>query len=185
MSNKYYCSLIMILSFIFSSGNDNNIESMYSNLVRTDGYSIDFVFCRRKKLATLKDARGCTLGLGDFTMDEVKSDHKTYFIDPERKHVFTAISEDDEVRRCSSKKYYTMTGLFQRNKAFDREKKHGTIKEIETNIFIPKSANIEKYTAFVKYMLLNINVLFAFYGSKGQRIHSAYIKADNKLKKRW
>jgi hypothetical protein len=70
----------------------------------------------------MEEAKGCTLKLDDFTLDEVDKDYKPYYIDPGRKHVFTAITGADEVRRCSSKEYCTMTGYVQRNNALDREK---------------------------------------------------------------
>lgn len=51
--------------------------------------------------------------LEDFTYDEVESVYRPAFIDPGRKAVFTAavgLGDDHQVRRCSTKEYYDLTG---------------------------------------------------------------------------
>ncbi|KAI8880035.1 hypothetical protein K501DRAFT_192253, partial [Backusella circina FSU 941] len=135
---------------------------------------------------TLEDAKSCTLKLENFTLYEIKEGYTHYFIDFERKYVFTTVTKNDEVRRCSPKEYYTMTAPVQRDNILDREKRRSAIKKIETNIPIVKMANIEKCNSRIKCILLNFKFFFSLSTvHKGERVRFAYIKDTNKLKKKW
>ncbi|KAI9246569.1 hypothetical protein EDC94DRAFT_627181 [Helicostylum pulchrum] len=78
------------------------------NEVKTDGYTCRFTFARRRtKNPTVK------LELEDFTQDEIDLYFRPCTVDPGRNHVFTSFHGDKEIRRMSTKEFYSYGGTFQ------------------------------------------------------------------------
>ncbi|KAI7906841.1 uncharacterized protein BX663DRAFT_572715 [Cokeromyces recurvatus] len=95
---------------------------LFNNYVRSDGFAIDFVFNRRRKDSTV---RLHDLTLQDFTYSEVESTSRPTFINPGRKSVIIAavgLGDSQQIRRCSTKEYYTMTGSKNYQKKMERLK---------------------------------------------------------------
>ncbi|KAI7899771.1 uncharacterized protein BX663DRAFT_478072 [Cokeromyces recurvatus] len=137
---------------------------LFNNYVRSDGFAIDFVFNRRRKdsIVVLHD-----LTLQDFTYNEVESTFRPAFVDPGRKSVFTAavgLGDAQQIRGCSTKEYYTMTGSTNYQKKMERLKNVGGITSIESEMPSAKTNQSEVYDKYVEYMLPHRQVLFNFYG---------------------
>ncbi|KAI8967915.1 hypothetical protein BDF20DRAFT_880218, partial [Mycotypha africana] len=81
-------------------------ETLFRNIVRSDGFTVDFIFSKKRKSKEEKTIEDHRLTLEDFDYAEIESGYRPCFIDPGRKDVFTAaIGLDDEkhqVRRCST-----------------------------------------------------------------------------------
>lgn len=135
---------------------------MFTNQVCSDGFSIVFQFARPKKPQAVE------LELQDFTSEEISKYYRVCAIDPGVRHLFTASygagGAHHEVRRCSSKEYYTMTGSLRRGKQLLSSKKRLGIDTIETNYPTGKTSNIERYRYHVDYFFSHREVLFSFYG---------------------
>lgn len=112
------------------------------------------------------------LEVQDFTLEEVEKVYRPYFIDPGRKSVFTATIGLDitqhQVRRCSIKEYYHLTGSTVYSSKLRKKKDEGGITEIESRIPTSKSLDIDNFLEHVRYMLTYIQILFKFY-----RFHTA------------
>jgi hypothetical protein len=137
---------------------------MFANIIRTDGYTVDFIFCRRKtKFPTTFE-----LKLEHFTKEGVDKHYKPIYLDSGRKYVFTGVTGSDllnnEVRRCSSKEYYTMTGSRRDQPKLEKEKIDSGMKKIETDIPTAKTASKAQYEKHIRYMLSNLLEIFKFYG---------------------
>ncbi|CEG80227.1 hypothetical protein RMATCC62417_14594 [Rhizopus microsporus] len=142
---------------------------MFANTVKSDGFSVDFVFNKR----TTKDTSLITnidLKLEDFGLEEVKQTYQPMFLDPGRKSVFTtAIGLDKtkhQIRRCSTPEYYHMTGSTKYIKKLEKLKAAKGIKEIETNMPSPKTSQCAAYLVYIEYILTHVGALFAFYDYK-------------------
>ncbi|KAI8968437.1 hypothetical protein BDF20DRAFT_896358, partial [Mycotypha africana] len=89
-----------------------------------------------------------TVTLENFSYDEVQDNYRPAFLDPGRRSVFTAAIGLDhnklQVRSCSTKEYYHMTGSI-RYAAKLEKKKAGTIKMIESGIPTAKTSIIEQH----------------------------------------
>ncbi|CEG77324.1 hypothetical protein RMATCC62417_12099 [Rhizopus microsporus] len=143
---------------------------MLANIVKSDGFSVDFVFNKR----TTKDTSLITnigLKLEGFGLEEVKQTYQPMFLDPERKSVFTAAigldTTNHPIRRCSTAKYYHMTGTTKHLKKLENLKvEEKGIKETETNIPFPKASQCAAYLVYIEYILTHVGALFAFYDYK-------------------
>ncbi|KAI8975064.1 hypothetical protein BDF20DRAFT_584843 [Mycotypha africana] len=86
---------------------------MFRNMVRSDGFTVDFLFSRKKKTKEDMIIHNHTLTLEDFSYDKVQDNYRPAFLDPGRRSVFTAAIGLDrnkhQVRSCSTKEYYHMT----------------------------------------------------------------------------
>ncbi|KAI8968897.1 hypothetical protein BDF20DRAFT_916332 [Mycotypha africana] len=109
------------------------------------------------------------LTLEDFSYEEITANYRSAFVDPGRKAVFTAAigleTERHEIRRCSTKEYYHMTGSTRINTELERKKANCTIKDIESNIPSCKTGSPEHYKIYTTYILQLLGTLFSFYGS--------------------
>ncbi|PHZ12739.1 uncharacterized protein RHIMIDRAFT_292050 [Rhizopus microsporus ATCC 52813] len=142
---------------------------MFANTVKSDGFSVDFVFNKR----TTKDATliaNIDLELEDFGLEEVKQACQPMFLDPGRKSVFTAAigldTTNHQIRRCSTAEYYHRTGSTKYIKKLERLKAQKGIKTIETNMPSPKTSQCAAYLLYIEYVLTHVGVLFTFYDYK-------------------
>ncbi|ORE11873.1 hypothetical protein BCV72DRAFT_331883 [Rhizopus microsporus var. microsporus] len=132
--------------------NQNN-KIMFANTVKSDGFSVDFVFNKR----TTKDTSliaNIDLKLEDFGLEEVKQAYQPMFLDPGRKSVFTAAigldTTNHQIRRCSTAELKAQKG----------------IRTIETNIPSPKTSQCAAYLLYIEYILTHVGVLFTSYDYK-------------------
>ncbi|KAI8971783.1 hypothetical protein BDF20DRAFT_838074 [Mycotypha africana] len=83
-----------------------------------------------------------------------------------QRDVFTAASgldiEEHQVRKCSNKEYYHMTGS-TRSSARLEKRKTDSIKQVEIEIPTVKTGSPQQYKNHVKYILQHIKILFSFY----------------------
>lgn len=123
---------------------------MFTNRFTTNGYQASFHFARASKNASVD------LELDDFCA-----------IDPGRQHIFQAAygtgSDQHELRRCSTKEYYQLTGSLQRKKKLQAAKKRNGIEYIESNFPTAKTSNIEQYKEYVQYFFWHLPRLLEFY----------------------
>ncbi|GAA5805804.1 hypothetical protein HPULCUR_011330 [Helicostylum pulchrum] len=86
----------------------DRMNKIVINEVKTDGYTCRFTFARRRtKNPTVK------LELEDFTQDEIDLYFRPCTVDPGRNHVFTSFHGDKEIRRMSTKEFYSYGGTLQ------------------------------------------------------------------------
>ncbi|CEG83902.1 hypothetical protein RMATCC62417_17767 [Rhizopus microsporus] len=154
---------------------------MFANTVKSDGFSVDFVFSKRTANIDLK--------LEDFGLEEVKQAYQPMFLDPGRKSMFTAAigldTTNHQIRRCSTTEYYHMTGSTKYTKKLEKLKTEKGIKEIETNISSPKTSQCAAYIVYIEYILTHVGTLFAFMITKQQRIVFTCIKTDKEQQEKW
>ncbi|KAI8987562.1 hypothetical protein BDF20DRAFT_809237, partial [Mycotypha africana] len=145
-----------------------NTSMLFRNLIRSDGFTVDFLFSRKKKPKEDAIIDHHDLTLEDFSYEEITTNYRPTFVDPGRKTVFTAAigleTNRHEIRRCSTKEYYHMTGSTRVNAELERKKAGCTIKAIESNIPSSKTGSPEKYKRYTIYILQHLEILFSFYG---------------------
>ncbi|KAI8063363.1 uncharacterized protein B0P05DRAFT_605597 [Gilbertella persicaria] len=147
-------------------------KRLFGNLIRSDGFSVDFVFNKRtiteKRLT--KQINQADLILDGFEQHKVGSHYLPIGIDPGRKRVFTAfVGSSDNInnfRQCSINEYYHLTGSTRFSAEQEKKKKACGIKTIETNIPTNKTANESLYIEYAIYMLENIGRIFSFYNQE-------------------
>ncbi|KAG1047748.1 hypothetical protein G6F43_009818 [Rhizopus delemar] len=143
--------------------NENN-KILFGNTIKSDGFSVDFVFYRKKRMNNGSDVE---LTLEDFNYEEVHNQYNPMFLDPGRKSLFTAVVGVDsakQIRKASVKEYYHLTGSTVYSKKLELKKKCSGINTIESQIPTPKTAAVESYDQYVKYMLTHLDKLLDFYG---------------------
>ncbi|KAI8053183.1 uncharacterized protein B0P05DRAFT_575543 [Gilbertella persicaria] len=122
-------------------------KRLFGNLIRSDGFSVDFVFNKRtiteKRLT--KQINQVDLILDGFEQHEVDSHYLPIAVDPGRKRFLTVFAGSsgniNDFRQCSIKEYYHLTGSTKFSAEQERKKKACGIKTIETNIPTNKTAN--------------------------------------------
>lgn len=134
---------------------------MFMNSMYTDGYTCRLLFARRVENNPL-DA--IELDISDFDLDEVDDHFRVCTVDPGRRDAFNSYHDDDDVRRLTTKEYYSASGAPQRSKKEDRRKIQTGIKDIETNIPTSKTTSDTAFIHHTRYMLQNLTALFGFYG---------------------
>ncbi|KAI8967152.1 hypothetical protein BDF20DRAFT_902006, partial [Mycotypha africana] len=139
-------------SSIFELTPNGDNKEPFGNIVRTDGFSVDFLFYKRQQSGHGASFQRFDLTLDDFSLDEVDNTYLPITLDPRRKSVFTAavgLEYNRQVRRCTKSEYYHMTGSTQ----------------YSTNqIPSPKTSRLEIYELYTAYTLNNLDALLAFYG---------------------
>ncbi|KAI9018614.1 hypothetical protein CLU79DRAFT_837201 [Phycomyces nitens] len=106
------------------------------------------------------------LALEDFYLSEVKDKYLPISLDPGRTSVFTATVglQSNRQLRCTTKEYYHMTGSTRFSRKQNKLKKDTGIESLESEIPSPKTSKSSAYSDYVKYMLLNKDSFFGFYG---------------------
>ncbi|KAI8973180.1 hypothetical protein BDF20DRAFT_945378 [Mycotypha africana] len=163
-------------------------DVMFRNMVRSDGFTVDFLFSRKKKTKEDMTIHNHTLPLEDFSYNEVQDNYRPAFLDPGRRSVFTAAIGLDhnkhQVRSCFTKEYYHMTGS-TRYAAKLEKKKAGALQMIESGIPTAKTSNIEQYDRHVQYILKHFEALFFFYGERTAedrfRLYQGQERAGNNM----
>ncbi|ORE07450.1 hypothetical protein BCV72DRAFT_255864 [Rhizopus microsporus var. microsporus] len=149
--------------------NEEN-KVLFGNIVKSDGFCIDFIFYRRtfgeNGDVTLIQNHG--LGVGDFSIEEVIQLYRTIFLGPGRKAVYTVAMGLDggqhEIRRCITKEYYHLTGSTVYAKKLQQAKDTAGITAVEAATPTAKTARSISFLWFADYMLPNMDRLFTFYG---------------------
>lgn len=159
LSNKYLYSITEL------APNGNN-SILFGNIVRTDGVSVDFLFYRKHQVGPGPSYQRFDLALEDFDLSEVKDKYLPISLDPGRTSVFTATVglQSNRHLRCTTKEYYHMTGSTRFSRKQNKLKKDTGIESLESEIPSPKTSKSSAYSDYVKYMLLNKDSFFGFYG---------------------
>jgi hypothetical protein len=131
----------------------------FANKFQTDGVGTSFLFAR--KTDEDEDAiRETQLGFSDFTVQEVENSFEVVGVDPGRSQVFTASygcgNDSHQVRRCSSKEYYAMTGSPRRNAKLQKvksAKRHFRNRKPMSNVQNGKRGSISLISGLVEYTL--------------------------------
>ncbi|KAG1152469.1 hypothetical protein G6F37_010787 [Rhizopus arrhizus] len=121
--------------------NENN-KILFGNTIKSDGFSVDFVFYRKERMNNGSDVE---LTLKDFNYEEIHNQYHPMLLDPGRKSLFTAV-----VGVASAKQI--------------RKSSCSGIKTIESQIPTPKTAAVGSYDQYVKYTLTYLDKLLDFYG---------------------
>ncbi|KAI9473845.1 MAG: hypothetical protein EXX96DRAFT_320843 [Benjaminiella poitrasii] len=103
--------------------------------------------------------------LDDFDLEEINADYLPIAIDPGRKSVFTAVTGSDsrEVKRCSIKEYYHLTGSIKYSVKLQRLEDQHNITDIESRIPFNKTSSLAQYRAYTEYIFISLDALFKFY----------------------
>lgn len=139
---------------------------MFSNRIRTDGYSVDFEFARRRK----PDSQiiGTDLDLQSFDAEEIERNFIPCAIDPGICQAFTAAYGDGEVphevRQASTSEYYMYTGSPQRLRELQKEKRTAGIDVLESQLDTGKTVFLDDYVSYTNTLLRNLERFFTFYG---------------------
>lgn len=143
---------------------------LFGNVVKSDGFCIDFVFYRRaySEDDDSESIRRHILTISDFSINEVAESYRPSFLDPGRKSVFTATTgldtKEHEIRRCSTQEYYHFTGSTAYSKRLQQMKDTAGITAIESATPTAKTARNITYCRFLDHILANMDRLFTFYG---------------------
>lgn len=139
---------------------------IFTNQVLTDGFTVDFQFARRAR--PKKSVVDTDLQLDDFTTGAVKEYFHVCAVDPGISQLFTASygqgTKPHEVRRCSTKEYYTYTGSPARQQHLVDRKKSAGIEQVESAFPTAKTSNLLAYESHVRYYFQHMILLFGFYG---------------------
>lgn len=142
-------------------------KMLFRNKVNTDGFSVDFIFARKKNP---KNVLNQQLHVEDFRIDEVDEFFRPVAVDPGVASVLTASyghgSACHEIRKFFSNEYYAATGSPRRNKYLDKQKQQAGIKDIETGFPTAKIVDPQQYRQYVAYFFRHRESLFRFYGSE-------------------
>jgi hypothetical protein len=137
----------------------------FASRVVTDGVSVNFIFARRRSSGD--SISSVELSFEDFTDREVETHFQPIAVDPGRTQVFTdsygSGPTPHEVRRCSSKEYYSMTGSTRRNAELQRQKHQIGLDTVETLFPTAKTADIRQYDRYITYLLTHYDALANFY----------------------
>ncbi|KAI7899965.1 uncharacterized protein BX663DRAFT_576051 [Cokeromyces recurvatus] len=145
---------------------------LFGNLARSDGFSIDFIFYKKRQTGHDLSLQTFDLTLSDFNIYEMKDTFAPIPIDPGQKSVFTVtigLKSDKQIRRCTIKEYYRMTGSARYTKQLNDKKALSGIILIESNIPSPKASRFTTYQNHVEYMFENLDALLRFYSIGGAR----------------
>lgn len=134
---------------------------MFTNMVTTNGFQLSLHFARPAK------SPGMELELSDFKEEEIENYFMPCALDPGRRDIFQAAygaqNTEHEIRRSSTREYYQWTGSPKRNENLKKARKRNGIEEIESNFPSAKTADITRYSEYVRYLFLHLETLFTFY----------------------
>ncbi|KAI9487505.1 MAG: hypothetical protein EXX96DRAFT_553518 [Benjaminiella poitrasii] len=95
---------------------------------------------------------------------EVKNTYRPAFLDPGRKSVFCASlgfdNKNHQIRQCTTKEYYHMTGSTRYLKKLQQMKANRSIDTLESSIPSSKTTKVDQYPNYVTYLLLHTDQFF-------------------------
>ncbi|KAI9350459.1 hypothetical protein BD770DRAFT_413103 [Pilaira anomala] len=138
-------------------------DIMFINELKTYGYSCSLTFVRRRNPRPSVN-ENVLLDINDFNQDEIENLFGPCIVDRGCSHAFTGYYGNNEVRRMSTKEFYSYGGTLSRSKTQDRLKTESGIKAIKSGITCVKSISIDNYKTFMNYIFRNMDKLFQFYG---------------------
>ncbi|CEP16731.1 hypothetical protein [Parasitella parasitica] len=130
----------------------------FSNLIRSDGFTVDVVLMKSNEVET-NISYEQDINVSDLakvlTNDDL-NDTTICSVDPNRGQVFAAAYGEGEnphqIRRCSTKEYYTMTGSKRHIKQETKRMSEEGINDILLGIPTTKTASLSNYLLYVTYM---------------------------------
>ncbi|KAI8393975.1 uncharacterized protein BYT42DRAFT_477292, partial [Radiomyces spectabilis] len=144
-------------------------KELFTNVVRTDGYAIDFVFARRKYEALPN------LTMDDFTTDKLQGTFQLWGADPGMTEVFVASDGHDEnphqVRKFSTDEFYTVAGFKKTNSKVLNLKRRITIlaqsvQEVESGLSGRKTSDKAIFIEHLRNWLPTLHLLLNFYDER-------------------
>ncbi|KAL0096089.1 hypothetical protein J3Q64DRAFT_1622094, partial [Phycomyces blakesleeanus] len=122
---------------------ENNV--LLGIIDRSDGFSVDFLFYKRSHNTTDEiSIVDHDFGIKHFIFEEVTKMYRPSFLDPGRNRVFTAAvrldPNDHQLRRCTTKEYFHLTGSTVYARKLHQEKDTASITAIESAIPSAKTA---------------------------------------------
>ncbi|KAI8097817.1 uncharacterized protein B0P05DRAFT_461116, partial [Gilbertella persicaria] len=99
----------------------------------------------------------------DFNQGEINDHFNPCFLGPNRNSPYVAYYGENQVRKLSSKEYYSMSGSPNRSEKKDQLKTVQGLKKLETRIPIPKTSSVDNYEIHVNYMMTHLPNFFGFY----------------------
>ncbi|KAI7898794.1 uncharacterized protein BX663DRAFT_564440 [Cokeromyces recurvatus] len=105
--------------------------------------------------------------LGDAMKNENLADVSLCGLDPNRHQVFAAAAygegdESHQIRQCSTKEYYTLTGSIRHAKRETKRMSRENMEDILLNIPTTKTVVLLNYLQYITYILLHLNRILAF-----------------------
>lgn len=140
----------------------------FSNLIRSDGFTADVVLMKSNEVekTTYYEQDVNVSDLAKVLTTNDLSDATICSIDPNRGQVFAASYGEGEnqhqIRRCSTKEYYTLTGSKRHVKQETKRMCEEDIKDILLGIPTAKTAGLSRYLLYVTYIMLHLNRILAF-----------------------
>ncbi|KAG0163087.1 hypothetical protein DFQ29_003425, partial [Apophysomyces sp. BC1021] len=143
---------------------EKNGQSLFINMIVSDGYSINDIFSRKKPAYYC----AATLDLGDFTAAEIGHFFDPCACDPGLTNVYVAAyggstCRPHSVRQFTSSEYYLMLKTNKRSKKLDEKKKAAGINIVEQEMPSSKTTDLTKYNTYVGYFLGYLEALGNFY----------------------
>lgn len=140
----------------------------FSNFIRSNGFTVDVALMKsnevEKNIYYEQDVNVSDLAKVLTTND--LSDAKICSIDPNRGQVFAASYGEGEnqhqIRRFSTKEYYTLTGSKRHVKQETKRMCEEGIQDILLGIPTAKTASLSRYLLYVTYIMLHLNRMLAF-----------------------
>ncbi|KAI9478806.1 MAG: hypothetical protein EXX96DRAFT_638175 [Benjaminiella poitrasii] len=116
-----------------SKPNESN-NKLFRNLVRSVSFAADFLFHKRK----IQTENSALINSDLYLEEEINK------INSEYKSVFTAVTGSDsrEVKRCSVKEYYHLTGSTKYSAKLQRLKDKHSITDIESHISSNRTSSL-------------------------------------------
>ncbi|KAG0184584.1 hypothetical protein DFQ28_010889, partial [Apophysomyces sp. BC1034] len=163
---------------------NNSARHMFTNVVRTDGFAVDFIFARSTSDDQLPD-----LDPSDFDADELSEAFELWGADPGLTNVFFACNgngtEPYEIRKISTAEYYTKAGFKAATRKIHKKKVEHRIQELEQRLTGRKTANTEVFSSYLDQLFQALPQLLSFYDHEhsGSRFlnHMGQQKMDAEL----
>lgn len=140
----------------------------FSNLIRSDGFTADVILMKSNEVekTSLYEQDVNVSDLAKVLTSNDLNDATICSVDPNRGQVFTAAYGEGEshhqIRRCSAKEYYIMTGSKRHTKQETKIMSEEGVKDILLGMPTAKTANLSSYLLYVTYLLLHLDQILAF-----------------------
>lgn len=150
---------------------DRATKKAFANVIKTDGFTADVSILKSVTNNSDDYHHLCDMDvdvsfLGDIMNNENFEGMSLCGLDPNRNQVFAAAYGDGEishqVRRCSTKEYYTYTGSMRIAKKETERMKTEEVNRVMLEMPTAKTASISKYFDYMQYLLLHMQRMFQF-----------------------